>query len=76
MKLTELHLVKYARMGGSLLSMFTAEQGFTIEVRTDLGGVVVSHKNRSNPEKMDHVWVPFANCLNGVPAEVPNRASK
>lgn len=76
MKLSELHLLKYARVDGSTSSMFTEAQGWSIDVRPDLDGVIVGRANRDDPKKRDQIWIPFVNCLNGVPIEVPPRVGK
>jgi len=55
---------------------FTVEQGWNIEIRPDLGGVVVSRKTDDETKKSGAEWIPFANCRNGTPVEVPQKAGK
>jgi hypothetical protein len=76
MRLSELHLLKYARVDSSTKSMFTDAEGWAIEVRADLHGIVLGRKNRDDPKKLDQLWIPFTNCLNGVPFEVPKAPAK
>jgi hypothetical protein len=76
MRLSELHLKDYARVDSSMAQTFTAEQGWTIEVRPELGGVIISRKTDGAPNRAAAVWLPFANCRNGVPVEVPQKSSK
>lgn len=74
MRLSELHLRNYARVDGSMSQTFRADEGWAIEVRPELGGVILGRKNRIDSAKQDQMWIPFANCLNGLPVEVPQRA--
>ncbi len=76
MKLSELHLHKFARVDGTMETMFTAERGWAIEVRPDLGGVIIGRANRDDASKRDQQWIPFSAILNGKPVEVPQKAGK
>lgn len=71
MKLSSLHLRQYARVDGSMAQTFLATEGWDLTVRPELGGVILGRKNRVDPDKQDQMWIPFANCLNGVPVSVP-----
>jgi hypothetical protein len=75
-KLSELHLTQYARLDGSMAQTFTSEQGWDITVRPDLGGVILQRDVKGVVGKAPAMWLPFANCRNGVPQEVPPRAGK
>ena len=72
MKLVNLHLREYARVDGSMAQTFASPE-WDMELRADLGGVIISRKNRENAEKRDTLWIPMANVRNGTPAEVPTR---
>lgn len=76
MKLSKIHLARPAFIDGSPRSMLTVDEGWTIELRPDLGGVIAGRKNRDDAAKVDQVWIPLANCANGFPVEVPSKAGK
>ena len=71
MKLSELHLREYARVNSSMAQTFTDEQGWSIVVRPELGGIILGRASRTDPEKQDRIWIPFGNVRNGTPVEVP-----
>lgn len=76
MKISELHLREYARVDSSMAQTFTAEQGWSIELRADLGGVILGRANRIDPKRQDQLFIPLANIRNATPVEVPPRAGK
>jgi hypothetical protein len=70
-KLSELHLTQYARVDSSMAQTFTAADGWDIEVRPELGGVILKRDVHGIVGKAPALWLPFANCRNGVPVEIP-----
>lgn len=76
MKLQELHLSGYARLDGSMTQTFTTGEGWDIEVRPDLGGVILKRDVAGMVGRAPVLWVPMGNCRNGVPVEVPAPAAR
>lgn len=75
MKLTELHLREYARVDSTMHQTFTAQMGWDITLRVDLGGIILERANRTDPKKTDAMWVPLSNVRNGTPDAVPPEPS-
>ena len=73
MKLSKPHLLQYASVPGSTISMLTSEAGWSLELKPELGGVLASH-----PRDQQTVWIPFTNCRNGYPLveAAPLKAAK
>lgn len=49
--------------------MLTAEAGWSLELKPELGGVLCSKPGES-------IWVPFTNCRNGYPIPEPAASGK
>ncbi len=80
MQLSKLHLRELAHVDGSTQTMFTTEQGWTITITTEFGGVVVTRASgpdsRMNTPRETSVWIPFANCRNGYPLPEASQPGK
>jgi len=66
MMLSKLHLKEMAHVAGSTQSMFTAESGWTLEIKPELQGVMCTLSKQRGGGR---IWIPFANCRNGYPVD-------
>jgi hypothetical protein len=80
MLLSKLHLRELAHVDGSTQTMFTTEQGWTIALKPELGGVLVTRAggpdSRLNAPRETSVWIPFSNCRNGYPLAEASQPGK
>jgi len=71
MKLSELHLKDYARIDGTMSQTFSVEQGWSITVTPELGGIILTRAERKTNDPHCRLWIPFSNCRNGYPLAEP-----
>lgn len=59
MKFSRLHLIAPAHIGGTVQSMLQSSQGWDLELRPDLQGILAVSVSQDI-----ETWIPLSNCRN------------
>lgn len=60
MKLSQVHLISPAHIGGSPQSMLSVTLGWDLELRPEILGIIATSVSQDI-----ETWIPLSNCKNG-----------